>query len=252
MPRLILTDIYWKRLQPILIDQGIYNKANLRDTVEGILYRLRTGCPWRDLPKYFGHWHRIFKRFNDWSKSEKLVKIFQSLVTDPDYEWSLIDGSVVKAHQHSTGARKGVDIGIGKTVAGNSSKIHLATDSFGLPVEIKVTEGQVHDSQIALDIIKSIPKGTTVIADRGYDSSFIRSFIRAKGGNSIIPYRELSNKKKILNSKLDWGTYKVRHLVENAFARLKHMRAIATRYDKLRRNYEGMVLLGCIIMWLPL
>ena len=49
-----------------------------------------------------------------------------------------------------------------------------------------------------------------------------------------------------------WYLYKIRHLVENAFARLKHYRAIATRYDKLKRNYLSTVLLGCIMVWLPL
>jgi len=51
---------------------------------------------------------------------------------------------------------------------------------------------------------------------------------------------------------MDWCLYKYRHLVENVFARLKHFRAIATRYDKLKRNYESMVALGCGYMWLPM
>ena len=54
------------------------------------------------------------------------------------------------------------------------------------------------------------------------------------------------------NRDMDWYLYKIRHLVENAFARLKHYRAIATRYDKLKRNYLSTVLLGCIMVWLPL
>ena len=54
------------------------------------------------------------------------------------------------------------------------------------------------------------------------------------------------------NKDMDWYLYKIRHLVENTFARLKHYRSIATRYDKLKRNYLSMVLLGCIMVWLPL
>ena len=54
------------------------------------------------------------------------------------------------------------------------------------------------------------------------------------------------------NRDMDWYLYKISHLVENTFARLKHYRAIATRYDKLKRNYLSMVLLGCIMVWLPL
>lgn len=55
MPRLMLTDEHWSKLKPILLQQRIHDKADLRMTVEGILYRLRTGCQWRDLPDDFGH-----------------------------------------------------------------------------------------------------------------------------------------------------------------------------------------------------
>ena len=54
------------------------------------------------------------------------------------------------------------------------------------------------------------------------------------------------------NDGFDWGLYKYRHLVENAFARLKQFRAVATRYDKLKRNYRGMLQLACALIWLPL
>ena len=65
----------------------------------------------------------------------------------------------------------------------------------------------------------------------------------------IIPRRKNSIKG---NKGLDWHLYKLRHLVENAFARLKHYRAVATRYDKLARNYESIVSLACAFLWLPM
>lgn len=99
MPRLLLTDEYWSKLRPIMLDVGIYDKAGLRLTVEGILYRLRVGCPWRDLPPEFGFWNSVFKRFNDWSEKGKLSEIFSSLASAPDTEWVFIDGSISKAHQ---------------------------------------------------------------------------------------------------------------------------------------------------------
>lgn len=64
MPRQMLTDEYWSKLRPILLQQGIYDKTDLRITVEGILYRMRTGCQWRDLPEAFGRWNTVYKRFN--------------------------------------------------------------------------------------------------------------------------------------------------------------------------------------------
>jgi len=73
-------------------------------TVEGMLYRMRVGCPWRDLPKVFGCWNSIYKRFNAWSLSSKCLRIFRALAIDPDWEWEFIDSSYVKAHQHSAGA----------------------------------------------------------------------------------------------------------------------------------------------------
>ena len=96
------------------------------------------------------------------------MKIFKALVQEPDLEWEFIDGSIVRAHQHSSGAAGGDAQAIGKSVGGNTTKIHMAAD-------------------------------------------------------------------------IDWCLYKYRHLVENVFARLKHFRAIATRYDKLKLNYVSML-----------
>jgi len=88
-----------------------------------------------------------------------------------------------------------------------------------------------------------------VVADKGYDSESIRELIRQKKATPVIPRKQNS---KVGNADIDWGLYKYRHLVENAFARLKHYRAIATRYDKLERNYASTVALGCCMIWLPM
>ncbi|QRQ83122.1 transposase [Paralysiella testudinis] len=60
MPRTLLKDEHWTKLLPILRDLGIYSKPNLRRILEGILYRIRTGIPWRDLPEYFGKYHTVY------------------------------------------------------------------------------------------------------------------------------------------------------------------------------------------------
>ena len=147
--RLACASFAWRTLKPIMLQMGIYDKRELRTTVEGILYRLRVGCPWRDLPDAFGYWNAIYRRFNEWSSKEKLLKIFKSLVQNPDLEWEFIDGSYVKAHQHSSGAAHGEEAAIGQSRGGNTTKIHLATDSFGLPIEFEVTGGDVHDCKMA-------------------------------------------------------------------------------------------------------
>jgi transposase len=250
MQRFMLTDELWSKLLLILLKNRIYDKRDLRLTVEGILYRLRVGCPWRDLPyEQFGDWNKIYKRFNDWSQKKKLMTIFKTLSKNPDMEWKFIDGSIVKAHQHSTGARKGEERAIGRSVAGNTSKIHMATDSSGNPIDFEITEGQVHDAVVAPDLVERTPKSEYTVADKGYDAHHIRWIIRECGSIPVIPKKKNSISK---NKKYDEDIYRLRHQVENLFARLKHFRGIATRFDKLKRNYEGTVALACAYLWLKL
>ncbi|MFX7764011.1 transposase, partial [Acinetobacter baumannii] len=85
----------------------------------------------------------------------------------------------------------------------------------------------------APELIAKLPQAEAMIADKGYDSELIRGLIVAKGSRVVIPKRRNSRKG---NDDLDKGLYRYRHLVENAFARLKQFRALATRFDKLKRN----------------
>ena len=88
-----------------------------------------------------------------------------------------------------------------------------------------------------------------IVADKGYDSECIREQIVNKGAKAVIPRKRNSMRG---NANMDWGLYRCRHLVENAFARIKQYRAVATRYDKLKRNYESMVAMACGYLWLPM
>ena len=81
---------------------------------------MRTGIQWRDLPERFGRWNSVFKRFNLWSKKGVLQKWFQSISSDNDPEWLFIDGSIVKAHQDSSGAASSSDEAIGKSRGGST------------------------------------------------------------------------------------------------------------------------------------
>jgi transposase len=135
----MLTEKLWSKLREILLQFSLYNKAGLRRTVEGILFRMRTGVPWRDLPEHFGKWNSIYKAFNHWSKKDLWKKLFNVLRTDSDLEWVFIDGRYVKAHQHSAGAAGGHDEYIGKSRAGNTSEVHLAVNAYGLPEAFTIT-----------------------------------------------------------------------------------------------------------------
>jgi len=249
MPRQMFTDEYWARLKAIMLSFRIYDKPTLRQTVEGIFYRMRVGCPWRDLPAAFGKWNAVYKRFNAWSLQAKLMAIFRALVVEPDLEWVFIDGSIVKAHQHSSGAANEQETAIGKSVAGNTTKIHMAVDACGLPIGFSVTGGEVHDCKEAPELVAKLPLADYMVADKGYDSEPFRIQIREKGSVPMIPRKQNST---VGNDDMDWGLYKYRHLVENLFARLKHFRAIATRYDKLKRNFESVIALACAFLWLPM
>lgn len=144
MPRFMLSDEHWSKLKGMMLQENIYNKRELRMMVEGMFYQLRVGYPWRDLPSCFGRWNSVYKRFNEWSKKGKCRSLFNKLVSEPDTEWEFIDGSYVKAHQHSAGASGADSQAIGKSRAGNTTNIHLAVDSDGLPIEFTVTGGEIH------------------------------------------------------------------------------------------------------------
>lgn len=174
-----------------------------------------------------------------------MAEFFFDLREEIDKEWVFIDGSYVRCHQHASGARRGEERGIGKSCGGNTTKIHLCVDSHGNPLDFKVTGGNVHDSQVANDLIEVIQEARYFIADKGYDSQEIRDKAIEHGMKAIIPKRKNA---KQANPDFDSYLYKLRHLVENAFARLKQFRSIATRYEKLARNFKSMLYLACTII----
>ena len=82
--------------------------------------------------------------------------------------------------------------GIGKSVAGNTTKIHMAVDSYGLPIEFYITGGEVHNSKAAPTLINMLPRADYIIADRGYDSEVLREQIRDKNAIPVIPRKKNS------------------------------------------------------------
>ena len=109
MPRSYLTDYMWDKLAPLLPPErgktGRPSKNHL-NMIEAILWKHRTGAPWRDLPEEFGPWISVFTRFNRWSKVGLWQTILEALRDEADTEWLMIDATVIKAHQHAAGAVK--------------------------------------------------------------------------------------------------------------------------------------------------
>lgn len=103
MSRYILRDDQWERICDLLPgkagDRGVTAKDN-RLFVEAVLWIARTGAPWRDLPETFGYWHRVYVRYNRWSQKGVWGRVFERLAGDPDLEYLMIDGSIVRVHQH--------------------------------------------------------------------------------------------------------------------------------------------------------
>ena len=109
MRRYALRDDQWERIRDLLPgregDVGVTATDN-RLFVEAVLYRYRAGVPWRDLPERFGDWKNVHRRHSRWSKSGVWESVFNCLAADVDNEYAMIDSTIVRAHQHSAGAKK--------------------------------------------------------------------------------------------------------------------------------------------------
>jgi transposase len=133
MTRTMLNDSTLVKVRNYSAIFDIYLKRNLRNFIEAILYRIRTGCPWRIYHQILVIQIRYSKNIVDGLKHNKLMKIFKLISKHTDKEWIFIDGSHIRAHQHSAGLK---DQGISKSIGGNSSKIHLAVDSMAIQLRL--------------------------------------------------------------------------------------------------------------------
>jgi len=108
MHRHALTDQQWERLQPLLPkSKGRRSIRGDRDFVDAVLYRAKTGVPWRDLPERFGPWKSVYNRFNNWSRRGIWRRVFHALQMRVDKSGSIVDGTVVRAHQDAAGGKGG-------------------------------------------------------------------------------------------------------------------------------------------------
>jgi transposase len=109
MHRHALSDAEWRRVQRVLPKQKSGPAALLGDRlfIEAVLFRAKTGLPWRDLPERFGHWKSVYNRFSNWSRKGHWATIFRELQFEIDETGSIVDGSVVRAHQDASGGKGG-------------------------------------------------------------------------------------------------------------------------------------------------
>jgi transposase len=135
---------------------------------------------------------------------------------------------------------------LGRSRGGFGSKVHCVADALGNPLAFTITGAEQADITQAQALLDKASGTHAVIADKGYDADALVCAIRDRGVQAHIPPR--SNRK--MPRAYDKHRYKARHLIENLFARIKQFRRIATRFEKLARNFAAMVTLGCICVWL--
>jgi transposase len=120
-------------------------------------------------------------------------------------------------------------------------------DELGLPIDFRITAGQVHDSTQAIDLLGA-RKANWVMADKGYDSQTILDHIRAMGAVAVIPSKANRKRQRKLNKIL----YRERNRIERCFAKLKNFRRFATRYEKLKSTFKAFVAIACFWIHLQL
>ncbi|MFI2619548.1 IS5 family transposase [Streptomyces sp. NPDC018584] len=259
-----------------------------RQVVSGVLWRLRTEAPWRDLPDRFGPWQTVYERFARGEADGTWPRLLEDVQVRDDavgrVEWTVsVDSTINRARQHAVGARKKGDVNgdeledpgrsqarqaLGRSRGGLTTKVHLAVDGRGLPLSIVLTPGNVNDATAfgqVLDGIRTPRLGTgrprttpdRVLGDKAYSSRAIRHLLRRRGIAATIPERrdQAANRHRrgALGGRppaFDKVTYRDRNVVERCFARLKQFRAIATRFDKLGDRYRAGVVLASLILWL--
>jgi len=120
MDRMVLRDDQWERIAPLVpgkVGDPGRSGADNRLFVEAVLWIVRVGAPWRDLPKDFGNWNSVFQRFRRWVRSGVFDQLFEALSADADFEYVIVDGTIVRVHQHGSGARGGTQA-IGRSRGG--------------------------------------------------------------------------------------------------------------------------------------
>jgi transposase len=249
-----------------------------RPLINGIFWRLHTGSPWPDIPCKYGPWKTVYDRYSCWRRDGTWDRILKALRVKLDAkgqidweQWGL-DGTIVRAHRSAAGAPREQgwdgdaepkDHALGRSSGGFSTKIHLLSDSNGVPIDAHLTPGQTHESTQVETVLEhvALPRASGRIrcrprrlaADRAYDAKRIRSYLRARGIQPIIPpIRRVGRRKRGRPVSYDKQAYRRRGTLEQCIGWLKECRAVATRYEKLALNYLGLIKLAFLKRYLRL
>ncbi|MEI9930405.1 MAG: IS5 family transposase [Rhizomicrobium sp.] len=243
-----LSDEQWVRIEPYL-PTDVRGKARVDDrrVISGIVHVIKSGCRWKDCPPEYGPSMTIYNRFVRWTERGVWRRLFRGLAArGRSSDVQMIDSTHVKAHRSASGAKKGEHKhAIGRSRGGRNTKIHAVADAKGRLLSILLTGGEAHDCPPAKRLIRRSKIARKILGDKAYDSADLRDWLDQRGTKPVIPNK--SNRKQPFS--FDKKSYKQRHKIENAFCRLKDFRRIATRYDRLARNFLASICLVAAIVW---
>ncbi len=248
-----LSDAEWAFIGPLLPpERGRWSRpaGDNRRFLNGMLYVLRVGCPWRDMHERYGKWNSVYVRFRRWAEQGVWDAMLESLVelglTD---DWSCMIGSTtIRGHSQAAGAGGAHKEGFGRSRGGFTSKIHARSDGQGRPLGFVLTGGEASDYKAAAALIElPVSKPRMMLADKGYDGDEVRTALLMKGILPVIPPK--SNRRETIAC--DFKAYKDRNRIERMFNRIKQFRRIATRYDKAAASYLGFLALASVKLWTP-
>jgi transposase len=242
-----LDDKDWAALEPLIpLGRRGVKPGNNRHIISGILHVLKFGCRWRDCPPMYGPHTTVYNRFNRWSKAGIWQGMFDRLAQVDKSEVQSIDSTTSKAHRCSAGGKGGAESqAIGRSRGGRTTKIHAVADTLGRLIAFEITPGQKGDVRVAAGLLEPLPVASRLLADTAYDADHFRAFLTKRGSTPVI----LPNPTRKTVPPFERHHYKGRNVIERAFSHLKDWRRVATRYDKLARNFRSTILLAAILIW---
>src|SRR6478752_6169760 len=242
-----LSEQQWRRIEPRLpTDVRGVERADDRRVISGIVHVLKSGCRWCDCPPEYGPSTTIYNRFVRWARRGIWENLFRELSgkgrsTDMQMRLHARESSPLSRRRKSGEQKQAV----GRSRGGRNTKIHALADVKGRLIAILLTGGEAHDCPVAERLIRRVKPSKRMLGDKAYDSAELREEPDEHATKSIIPNR--SNRKQPFS--FSARLYKLRWRIEAAFNRLKDFRRVATRYDRLARNYLASVCLAAALAW---